>query len=72
MDKPLICTIGEALYGPHWVRPLAEALEVSERTMRYWQDGTREPPAGIWRDLAGMCRAQSRRLEDIAAELGSI
>jgi len=50
MTPPLICRVGEALYGPHWVRPLASALGVSERTMRYWQDGTREPPDGIWAD----------------------
>lgn len=49
-DTPLIVEAGRALFGPHWVRPLADALQVSERTVRYWQDGTREPPAGIWAD----------------------
>lgn len=66
---PLICTIGEALYGPHWVRPLADTIKVSERTMRYWQDGTREPPPGIWRDLQSLCRDHAKRLEALATDL---
>lgn len=66
---PLICTIGEALYGPHWVRPLAEHLQVSERTMRYWQAGERDPPAGVWVDLAKACRERVAILEAMAGKL---
>ena len=69
---PLICRVGEALYGPHWVRPLASALDVSERTMRYWQDGSREPPPGVLAELAKMCTERRKALADLKVELRSL
>lgn len=69
MTAPLICRVGEALYGPHWVRPLASALGVSERTMRYWQEGVRSPPKGVWEDLAVLCVSHAGALVKIAGEL---
>lgn len=63
---PSIITIGEALYGPHWVRPLADALGVSERTMRYWQAGERHPPPGVWTELAKLCRERAELLTNLS------
>lgn len=71
MSQPLIVQVGEALYGPHWVRPLAAALGVSERTMRYWQAGTIKPPAGAWADLSRMCGERSKELASLAKSLKS-
>lgn len=71
MSPPLICRVGEALYGPHWVRPLAAALGVSERTMRYWQDGTREPPPGIYRELSAMATTRRAELSALKAEISA-
>jgi hypothetical protein len=34
--------IGEFLYGPCWQTPLARALPVSTRTIRYWLSGKRK------------------------------
>lgn len=34
-------SIGERLYGPRWQSPLARALPVSTRTIRYWLSGKR-------------------------------
>ena len=34
-------SIGEKLYGPCWQTPLARALPVSTRTVRYWLTGKR-------------------------------
>lgn len=33
--------IGERLYGPDWIGPMAEALPVTERAVRYWLAGER-------------------------------
>ncbi len=71
MSQPLICRVGEALYGPHWVRPLASALQVSERTMRYWQDGTREPPAGVLRELASLITKRRAELSTLKGEISA-
>jgi hypothetical protein len=35
-------SIGEQLYGPRWQTPLARALPVSTRTIRYWLAGKRK------------------------------
>lgn len=72
MPRPTLREAGEALYGVHYVRPLADALGVSERTMRYWHDGTREPPPGVWREIASLCRAQGKRLEKMADKLADL
>jgi hypothetical protein len=34
--------IGEELFGTRWQTPLAQALPVSTRTVRYWLSGERE------------------------------
>lgn len=34
-------SIGEKLYGPCWQTPLARALPVATRTIRYWLAGKR-------------------------------
>lgn len=71
MTAPLICRVGEALYGPHWVRPLASALGVSERTMRYWQEGVREPPDGIWSDSLRLIAEKEAELKALKTLLRS-
>ena len=65
---PDLHTIGRALYGRAWQRDLAEAVGVSERTMRYWAAG-RPIPDGAWQDIADTARAKSADLARIADEL---
>lgn len=57
------------MYGPHWVLPLSTALNVSERTMRYWKDGKFQPPDGVWTDIARLCVERSDALKALAKEL---
>ena len=51
MIPKLLADVGQALYGPHWVASLTEALGVSPRTMRRWMNGTADIPPGIAADL---------------------
>lgn len=44
--------IAEAVEIFGGIRRLAAALDVSERTVRYWLDGARQPRQGVYRDLA--------------------
>jgi hypothetical protein len=48
MTAPLIVEVGQALYGPHWMRELARALDVNERTVRRWAAGEVEPRPGVY------------------------
>lgn len=59
-----IALIGEALYGPSWQTPLAEALGVALRTVQRWAAGTSEPAPGVWADLR---RLAAIRIKEIRA-----
>jgi hypothetical protein len=64
---------GEAMYGPNWTVPLAAALRVSERSVRYWRGG-RAIPDGIWDDLVKLGhlrRVQIGAVMDDIEELAS-
>lgn len=62
-------SVGEALYGPLWQTPMARALQVADRTVRYWAAGDREIPDGIWADLAAVCRTRGAELAKWAKKL---
>lgn len=40
MSPSDVIAAGERLYGPNWVKPLAEALDVNPSTVRRWAAGT--------------------------------
>jgi hypothetical protein len=50
MTPDLLRRMGAALYGERWQLELAEALGVSDRSMRYWVAGS-PIPQGIWAKL---------------------
>lgn len=64
-----LAEIGQALFGPSWQTPLADALGVAVRTVQRWAAGEREPAEGVWRDLATLCRARAKALERAAEKL---
>lgn len=43
--------VGRALYGRQWRGPLAEALNVNERTVRRWANGEFEINQHVWSDI---------------------
>jgi hypothetical protein len=54
-----LAEIGAALYGPRWVRPLADALGNDRRLVQRWNAGSEPIPEGVWRDLYEMLRQRS-------------
>jgi hypothetical protein len=64
-----LADIGEALFGPHWVAPLADALDVNLRTMQRWAAGQFAIPDTLRGELATLCRARGRGLERWAEKL---
>jgi hypothetical protein len=61
--------VGQALYGPVWHSALADALDVNERSVRRWANGTNEIPVGVWSDIAILCRQHGKELEQWARSL---
>lgn len=60
---------GEALFGPSWRSALGDALGVAERTIRRWEKGDSDIPAGLPADLAKLCRSHAEALTKIADRL---
>jgi hypothetical protein len=60
-----LARIGEAMFGPSWQTPMAEALGVAVRTVQRWASGERAPAAGVWHDIAALCRARAKALETL-------
>ncbi len=58
----LLREIGEALYGPNWVVPLARALNMNERTMRRAAEGSHPLRVRICDELLALVDQQETRL----------
>ena len=67
---PDLHTVGRALYGRAWQRDLADALGVSERTVRRWVAG-QPPPPGAWADMARVAEGKAATLQGIARALSA-
>ena len=61
--RALIKQVGEALYGPHWQRPLARDLDVSDRLVRFWAAGDRKLPDGLPPQLLTLLRERGSELD---------
>ena len=63
--------VGEALFGPTWQTSLAAELGLADRTVRRMVAGDRDIPAGVWDDIANLCRARAGALAGWADKLGT-
>lgn len=57
-----LATLGTALWGTHWVAPMARFLEYDERTIRRWANGQNPVPARVIEQLTSQLRAHHARL----------
>lgn len=62
-DRELIRDVGTALYGEHWLTPLAAELSIDSRTVRRWAAGQREMPTAVQEKLWALVRERIRELE---------
>ena len=69
LTPSLFVKIGEALFGPCWRLPLSHEIEVSERSVRRWQNAGATIPEGVGADLAEVCRERAGKLIEIAKYL---
>lgn len=69
MSSRLLKRCGEALYGPRWQSEVARDLEVSDRTVRRWMDGSSDVPDGVYLELLGMCQERAAELDELIGVL---
>jgi hypothetical protein len=68
LDSTHLRSVGEALFGHAWPAPLANELDISERTLRRWMAG-RMIPEGIWPELIIICQERAVILSDLISHL---
>ena len=62
MTPEKLATIGTALYGERWQTPLANDLQVADRTMRRWLAGESPIPGNIATELLALFERRKRTL----------
>lgn len=60
--------VGEALFGSRWQSDMAEALGVTDRTVRRWTKGA-TIEAGIWLRLSQLLQERQATLVSLSAEI---
>lgn len=61
--------LASALYGPHWLAPLARELGIAERTVSRWVQGQARIAPGAMADLVALARSRSNALLTALASL---
>jgi len=69
VSSRLLKRVGEALYGPRWQSEVARDLEVSDRTVRRWVDGSYDVPDGVYLDLLALCQERVAELDELVEML---
>ena len=63
MDTMLIDEVGQALWGPAWKAPMAEAVRHQKSAVADWASGRLPVPAGVWSDLKKLIRERRHALD---------
>jgi hypothetical protein len=69
MTPTTLRLVGQTLYGPSWRAALAEALQVSPRTIRRWSTGEFPIPENVAGELAILCRTRGAELFSLVGDL---
>lgn len=62
-DAELIDEVGQALWGPAWKAPMAEAVRHQKNAVADWASGRLPVPAGVWSELAAVMRKRRHELD---------
>ena len=71
MTPSTLRAAGEALYGPRWQCELAREIDVADRTVRRWLDGTHAIPPGVALDLVQLLHERQHAIDDVLLTLAS-
>ena len=68
-SRDLFRRAGAALFGPEWIPPLAEAMDINIRTVQRWASGKMPIPFGIWPIILDLIGAHALEAGAVAAEI---
>ena len=63
MDDRLIDEVGQALWGPAWKAPMAQAVRHQKSAVADWASGRLPVPAGVWSELKKLIRERRHELD---------
>jgi hypothetical protein len=63
MDARLIDEVGQALWGPAWKAPMAQAVRHQKSAVADWASGRLPVPAGVWSELKKLIRERRHQLD---------
>lgn len=63
MDTMLIAEVGQALWGPTWKGPMAEAVHHQKSAVADWASGRLPVPPGVWSELRKLIRERRHELD---------
>lgn len=66
-NRDKLRTLGEALHGPRWQRPVATDLDIDDRQVRRWASGEYDPPDGVIADLIRVARLRAANINAAVA-----
>lgn len=65
-EDALIADVGQALWGPAWKGPMAEAVRHRKGAIDDWARGKSAVPAGVWSELRELLRRRRHALDELA------
>ncbi|HZB55766.1 MAG TPA: hypothetical protein VE527_19180 [Reyranella sp.] len=68
-DAELIDEVGQALWGPTWKGPMAEAVRHQKAAIADWASGRLPVPAGVWSELALLMRRRQHELDRLSSRV---
>jgi hypothetical protein len=68
-DAALIADVGQALWGPAWKGPMAEAVRHQKTAVADWASGRQPVPAGVWSHLTELLRQRRHELDKLAPRI---
>jgi hypothetical protein len=69
MTPTLFREAGEALFGPRWMSEMARALDISDRTVRRWDEGSYPVPAGVLADVRALLKSRGMAMASVRRKL---
>jgi hypothetical protein len=68
-DTALIAVVGQALWGPAWKAPMAEAVRHHKNAVADWSSGRQPVPAGVWSELGEIVHRRRHELDALAPRI---
>jgi hypothetical protein len=68
-DTTMLADVGQALWGPAWKGPMADAVRHQKSAVDAWASGRLPVPAGVWTTLKELVQQRRHELDKLAPRI---